>query len=158
MYIVGNDKPAVDLMDKVHVILIKAREKKGLNVDEISEYVRIRPQYIRALESGHTNNMLSDVYTVGYLKIYAEYLGLDSRVLIEQFKLENGNLKMSDSYVPRSEREHIAPNKMLLIFSIALAILIYFIWSRASNSTAKLNQDFSIIQNRLKEHHDKKIH
>src|SRR5512138_1557575 len=61
-----------------------AREDKRLTLEKVFEATRIRVQYLQALEADDLSVMPSPVQARGYLRNYAEYLGLDvERVLNE---------------------------------------------------------------------------
>jgi cytoskeleton protein RodZ len=60
------------------------REEKHLTLEKVFEATRIRVQYLQALEADDLSVMPSPVQARGYLRNYAEYLGLDvERVLTE---------------------------------------------------------------------------
>lgn len=63
-----------------------AREEKGLTLDRIFEATRIRVNYLRALEDDDLSVMPSPVQARGYLRNYAEYLGLDIDRLLEEMR------------------------------------------------------------------------
>ncbi|MCM8790844.1 MAG: helix-turn-helix domain-containing protein [Candidatus Omnitrophica bacterium] len=62
-----------------------AREKKSLSIDQVQRHTRINSTVIKALEEGRCDEMLNPTYVKSFLKKYAEYLGLDSRHLIDQY-------------------------------------------------------------------------
>ncbi len=71
-------------MEGVGIRLKRARESCGLELSTIAYDLKIRPQYLAALENNiHTNN---DVYTLGYLKLYANYLSVDVDQYIKKIK------------------------------------------------------------------------
>lgn len=63
-----------------------AREEKQLTLDRIFEATRIRVNYLRALEDDDLSVMPSPVQARGYLRNYAEYLGLDIDRLLEEMR------------------------------------------------------------------------
>ncbi|WP_425362014.1 helix-turn-helix domain-containing protein [Candidatus Tisiphia endosymbiont of Mystacides longicornis] len=56
--------------------LKQARIESGKTLEEISDYLKIRKQYLEALEEGDLNSMPAEVYVKGYLKLYSNYLGI----------------------------------------------------------------------------------
>lgn len=63
-----------------------AREEKGLTFAQAFEATRIRVNYLRALEDDDLSVMPSPVQARGYLRNYAEYLGLDIDRLLEEMR------------------------------------------------------------------------
>jgi transcriptional regulator with XRE-family HTH domain len=66
-------------------ILRAEREKKGLSLSEVAEGTRVKVQVLEALEINDFRNMPATVYAKGFIKLYAEFLGLDSAPLIAQY-------------------------------------------------------------------------
>lgn len=62
-----------------------AREKKNLTLDQAQKQTRIYSAVLGALEDGRCDEMLTVVYVKGFLKKYAEFLGLDSRALLKEY-------------------------------------------------------------------------
>jgi len=63
-----------------------AREEKQLTLDKVFEATRIRVAYLRALELDDLSSMPSPVQARGYLRNYAEYLGLDLDQLLDDVR------------------------------------------------------------------------
>jgi cytoskeleton protein RodZ len=62
--------------------LRQAREARSLSIDQAAAATRIRPHYIRALESGEFSALPSVAQARGFLRAYAGYLGLDVEPLL----------------------------------------------------------------------------
>ncbi len=71
-------------------ILKNKRLETGKTVDEISDYLRIKSQYLSDLEENRFNNLPGSAYVIGFIKSYASYLGLDVNDVIIQYKQETG--------------------------------------------------------------------
>ncbi|MBM2837888.1 MAG: uncharacterized protein HW415_513 [Deltaproteobacteria bacterium] len=71
-------------MDGLGEYLKKEREKKGITLEEASKVTRIRKAYLLSIEDGNIG-MQSPVFIKGFLKSYAEFLGIDSTVVIEKY-------------------------------------------------------------------------
>tara|TARA_B000000557_G_C20791591_1_gene451276 strand:+ start:546 stop:1439 length:894 start_codon:yes stop_codon:yes gene_type:complete len=57
--------------------LAEARMKKGLSIQECSEQTKIRVSFLEAFEQDNFDIDLPDIYKKGFMKNYAELLGLD---------------------------------------------------------------------------------
>jgi len=64
--------------------LKQARQEKRLTLEKVFEAIRIRVQYLEALEMDDLSSMPSPVQARGYLRNYAEYLGLDFEQLLDE--------------------------------------------------------------------------
>ena len=65
-----------------------AREKKNFTIKEVADSIHARTQYLECLEKGEYRNLPVDVYTQGFLKKYAEFLGLPSDEIVDFYKKE----------------------------------------------------------------------
>jgi cytoskeletal protein RodZ len=68
-----------------------AREEKNLTLEKVFQAVRIRVNYLKALEDDDLSSMPSPVQARGYLRNYAEYLGLDLDRILEEVRLSGQN-------------------------------------------------------------------
>lgn len=68
----------------ISVVLKEARQNKGISLEEAYKATKIHPKILHALEEGTTLG-LSHVYVKSYIKIYANYLGIDRRELDKYF-------------------------------------------------------------------------
>jgi hypothetical protein len=57
--------------------LVAARERKGVDIYRAERDTKIRARYLEALEHGDYRELPGAVYTKGFLRNYALYLGLD---------------------------------------------------------------------------------
>jgi cytoskeletal protein RodZ len=69
-------------MGELGDLLRKAREAKGLSLAQVEEATRIRGAYLQALEEEAFEQLPAPVYTRGFLKNYALYLGLDAQQVL----------------------------------------------------------------------------
>lgn len=65
--------------------LRQAREQRGLSLDEVSTKTRVQRRYLQALEEGTVDKLPEPVYARGFLKRYADFLGLDSSGMAERY-------------------------------------------------------------------------
>lgn len=66
-----------------------AREAQRLTIDKVFEATRIRVQYLQALEEDDLSIMPSAVQARGYLRNYAEFVGLDAEKLLNDLQAAN---------------------------------------------------------------------
>jgi hypothetical protein len=62
--------------------------RDGRDVSEFELHTKIRAKYLRALENEEWGLLPAPTFTKGFLRIYAEALGLDWRALVEEYKRE----------------------------------------------------------------------
>ncbi|HMC02882.1 MAG TPA: helix-turn-helix transcriptional regulator, partial [Cellulomonadaceae bacterium] len=71
--------------------LVAARERKGVDIYRAERDTKIRARYLEALEHGDYRELPGAVYTKGFLRNYALYLGLDPEEVLLQWKHERGD-------------------------------------------------------------------
>jgi len=59
-------------MNEIGARLQEAREKKGLTIEQVAKKIRVKEEYIENIEEN--SELVLDVFTVGYIKLYAKYL------------------------------------------------------------------------------------
>ncbi len=76
-------------MKTVGQILRETRESKGLTVAQAVEGTRSKSQVIQQLEQDDFSRFPAPIYTRGFIKLYAEFLGLDASELISLYQARN---------------------------------------------------------------------
>lgn len=66
--------------------LREARLAKGISLAEVEEQTKIRRRYLEAIEAGAETVLPGDVYTKGFIRSYANFLGLDGPALVDEYK------------------------------------------------------------------------
>jgi hypothetical protein len=65
--------------------LREARLRQGLDFPEIEQGTKIRGKYLRALEDEQFDVLPAQTYVKGFLRSYAEYLGLDGQLYVDEY-------------------------------------------------------------------------
>jgi hypothetical protein len=69
-------------------ILKKRREELGMDLREISETLKIKYAYLKALEDDDLKNLPAEVYVKAYLNSYARSLKLDPEEMLNAYNLQ----------------------------------------------------------------------
>ncbi|MCR5606774.1 MAG: helix-turn-helix domain-containing protein [Treponema sp.] len=112
-------------MESYGALLKKTREEKGFDVFSVSRDTTISCHYIEALENEEPEIFPGEPYFIGFLKNYAEYLGLNSDTVISLYK--NKKLQESpipDGLIPKHYPIWIAPTIVLLVI-VALSGIVF---------------------------------
>ena len=65
--------------------LRETRIRKKIDITSVEEATKIRAKYLRALENEEWRLLPGPTYVKTFLRTYAEYLGLDPRLLVEEY-------------------------------------------------------------------------
>jgi cytoskeleton protein RodZ len=66
--------------------LRESRMRARIDISEVEVGTKIRAKYLRALENEEWDLLPGPVYVRSFLKTYGDFLGLDSRLLVDEFK------------------------------------------------------------------------
>jgi cytoskeletal protein RodZ len=79
--------------------LYAARERKGVDLYRAERDTKIRARYLAALERGDWKELPGAVYTKGFLRNYALYLGLEPEDVLRQWRRERGEVREAEPIV-----------------------------------------------------------
>jgi cytoskeletal protein RodZ len=66
--------------------LREARMRERIDISEVEAQTKIRAKYLRAIENEEWDLLPGLVYAKSFLRTYGDYLGLDSRMLLDEFR------------------------------------------------------------------------
>lgn len=104
--------------------LVAARERKGVDLLRAERDTKIRARYLAALERGDYRELPGAVYTKGFLRNYAVYLGLDPEDVLRQWRRERGDQVPSEPVVVAPKTIIEAPRPLTFSPSVVVAALL----------------------------------
>ncbi len=134
-----NATPAIDAAitpdkdDKIESsvggMLKEARLKKGYKIEDVSKELYIRSSFLEAIESSNYDEIPEPPYGIGFIRSYADFLGLNSARIVQLFKEEtDAKNQKDDVYVLEPQAEATLPNKKYLVISVLAVVLLYVAW------------------------------
>src|SRR6185437_2210168 len=139
--------------------LKSAREAQGLSLRQIYERTKIPINHLQAIDSGLPDDLPEPVYVAGFIKRYAECIGLDGQVLADEYKRSdvhdgNGNGKpknmasqptyITPEYLKHAKIDNSPPRYKLLFFPLLIGIVIIGVLHFYSSSANNPQQDPSL--------------
>ena len=76
-------------MGELGTLLVRAREARGLTIEDAERDTRISRRYLQALESEQFDVIPAPVYARGFLRSYSQYLGIDPQEALAMFPRED---------------------------------------------------------------------
>jgi cytoskeleton protein RodZ len=117
-------------------LLKETRESFGSDIPHVAAALRIRADYIEAIEEGRYDRLPAAVYALGFLKGYAVHLGLDGDEAVRRFKLEAAGLEAQrDLTFPVPLAERSVPGGAMVLAALILAVCGYGLWYYLSATT-----------------------
>ncbi|QFU02984.1 Cytoskeleton protein RodZ [Halomonas sp. THAF5a] len=81
-------------------LLRRERESQGLDRDEVADALNLRPAVIEGLENDHYEEVPVAAYRRGYLRSYAQLLGLDDRAILDAYRTHFGSEEQESRVTP----------------------------------------------------------
>lgn len=116
--------------------LKQCRLERGLSLEEVADKLRIRRPFLEALESGSWDILPGEAYFKGFLRSYAEYLGLDPLPMLECYQRHKPQAQPSSTQLRKIETELVEPvrrsssgrKSFIVLGLILLAAVAVGIW------------------------------
>ena len=87
-----NDEPTDHFSSEETVgeILLQARERAQLSLEEVSQETRLSVKNIEFLETDNFEALPAKVYVRGFIRTYAAFLGLDVEYMLSKYEVQSG--------------------------------------------------------------------
>lgn len=110
-------------------VLRRRRRELGHELREIAQDLCIREHYLAAIEAGRTEQLPGAAYAVGFVRAYADALGLDGMALADRFRREalNGGGDPDLSFPSPLSEGGIPKGAMILVGTVIVSI-VYGVW------------------------------
>src|SRR5271154_4979751 len=86
-------------IESIGEVLREARHHKGASVEDASRATRIKMDILEQLEADEFDKLAAPAYTKGFLKLYSEFLGLDSQAMVDSYLRSQGGLRRQGLHV-----------------------------------------------------------
>lgn len=120
-------------MKTISDILKDEREKQGLSIEDVVNAIKIKKSFIAAIERGKFQELPSDTYAMGFVKNYAQFLGIseDRAAALLRREYEAKRIEVLPKF-----RKTARPGRKLmlrsprgyLIFAVVVIVFTYIIY------------------------------
>ena len=122
--------PAESLMREVGAQLRQRRLERGEDLDDVAKSLRIKPSYLLGIEQGDLTALPGRPYALGFLRSYADYLGVDGDDLVDRIKAAVADLTdRSRLRIRMPLPENRLPKAPVVVISLAIVVGVYAGWS-----------------------------
>lgn len=105
-----------------------ARQDKKLQLEDIAAQLRIREDHLQALEEEDFDRLPGDVYAIGFIRTYANFLGLNATELISRFKAVRQEALLADVPVPSESEGEPISMALKIGLGVAGVFVFYLMW------------------------------
>lgn len=144
-----------EIPQSLGTFLREQREQKGISLTEATEATKISPPVLKAIEEDAYDRMPAEAFCKGFYSLYASFLGLDPKEILERYEVRNGPkqksskkpcrppVKKSQSGANYAEPSAISPVTSLTLFVAVCLVVVagicwYFNWAPIDYLNTKL--------------------
>ena len=138
-------------LDEFKNNLKSSRESKNITIEEAAKTLHVSVFILKNLENGELDKLANDVFTIGHIRTYLKWLGINPYLIIGDFKnvqnteLKSKNLKINVPYGFKLSKFTAS------LISLILFILIILIYKNLNKAEQLPYVSTSNIQDSLKE-------
>ena len=104
--------------------LREARLRQGLDLLELEQATKIRGKYLRALEEEQFDFLPAQTYVRGFLRTYAEFLGLDGQLYVDEYNSRyvlDEDLPRPRRASPRARQQRRVESRVVVLALLGIA-------------------------------------
>jgi cytoskeletal protein RodZ len=146
-------------MADIGATLREARMRARIDIGEVETKTKIRAKYLRAIENEEWDLLPGPVYAKSFLRTYGDYLGLDSRMLVDEYRRQyerpsDHELKPIASLSRERERAARGPRiPPWLVIGLVLVAVVVALYVLGNNSNKQKQQPATGTTPPRKRHH-----
>ncbi|MDV6317895.1 RodZ domain-containing protein [Chromohalobacter sp. HP20-39] len=104
--------------------LKRERERQGLSLDEVAEQLNLRPAVVTGLEEDRFDQVPIATYRRGYLRAYAKLLGIDDKLVAQDYDALHGRDDLDRKVAPPAYRSQPPSRIGAWLFKLVTLIII----------------------------------
>jgi cytoskeleton protein RodZ len=130
--------------------LREARMRQKIDIAEVESATKIRAKYLRALENEEFGLLPGNTFVKTFMRTYAEYLGLDAQLLIEEYRVDyeprgEGDVqpmvsrpsRRQERRRPRAQRGPPGPGTAILVVMVVVVAILAILGLTGGDSGTK---------------------
>ncbi len=135
-------------MEKIGKILKEKREAQRLTIDAVNSSTRIPLKFVTALEEDNVKGFPAELYYIGSLRKYAQFLGLDDNLLVSAYKEEKANREKPAC--PPKREPCAKPSRKFWGYSlVAIAVVFLIAYAWLNIELEKISKQVVVVKPRI---------
>lgn len=136
---------------QVGALLRASRLRVGEDLREVADILCIRYLYLEAIEECRYGDLPGNTYAVGFIRSYAEHLGLDGDEVVRRYRVEQaGHKSATDLAFPTPVQDSGVPKGAIVFIGVLIALLVYGGWYASTTDDSILSDLISPVPDHLK--------
>jgi cytoskeleton protein RodZ len=131
--------------------LREARTRRGLSLDDVTAGLRIRERYVTALEEERWELMPGEAYAKGFLRMYAEFLGLDGSLYVDEYNervaAHLDQALVLESLAPSKGRSRLLTRTIVGVVAVAVLVAALNAFGSGTPTSTHVQPDLSNVAN-----------
>lgn len=131
--------------------LREMRERLGWKLPDVAETLRIRPEFLEAIEAGNLAALPGPAYRSGFVRSYARTLGLDPDEILRRFRAEGGlpDPAKTETRFITTVPDSGVPKGAAVAVGIVLLLAGYGVWYHYSGTQRRLAEQVPAVPAQL---------
>ena len=132
-------------MESIGEKLRLARERNNLSIAQVARETHVAKRFLKALEDEDFAAFPGETYAMGFLRSYAEYLGLNAEELVGIYR----NIKIQEQPLPMNElleSKPRLPSLRIVIFAVAAVLALAAVGYLIYRATARAGGPAAAVQ------------
>lgn len=131
------------MKESVGYLLKRTREVREIELEEVSKKTKISVRFLQAIEEGRYHILPGDVFVKGFIRAYAQFLGLNPEEAVEKYVQERlpQTKPIPEKIVKKQRNFNI--NWIILPFFAFLALFLIFLFY-PKKQTKKVDENLSL--------------
>lgn len=125
--------PETDDLPNLGQALRAQREERGLSLEDVAEKTRVRRAFLQAIEDMRLDALPSRPFTIGYIRSYAQALGMDPEAAVDRFRAEEPVLD-EPLRAPVGVIEERDPRAAAFVAAAVIMIAAIILWNIAQRA------------------------
>lgn len=147
----------IDSLKIARKLLKSKREELSLSIEDICRELKLDKKIIKNIESGNFSNFKSYLFLKGYIKNYADFLGIDINLPESGYKKKYKNINKSRK--KESKKKYLNKNKYLFILLIfvllSISISVYKNKDQENIDVNLVSESLEILETKKLQNDDK---
>jgi cytoskeleton protein RodZ len=138
-------------MFEIGASLREARTRRALSLDDVTTGLRIRERYVTALEEERWELLPGEAYSKGFLRMYAEFLGLDGSLYVDEYNeriaAHQDEALVPDSLAPSKGKSRLLFRTIVGVVAVAALVAALNAFGSGTPASAPVQADLSNVAN-----------
>ena len=138
-------------MFEIGASLREARTRRGLSLDDVTAGLRIRERYVTALEEERWELLPGEAYSKGFLRMYAEFLGLDGSLYVDEYNervaAHAEEALVPDSLAPTKDKSRLLFRTIVGVVAVGALVAALNAFGSGTPASAPVQADLSNVAN-----------